>query len=37
MFTTKFSGNNKIGGHCPRMPPVATGLIGASTPIKMHF
>jgi len=24
--TTKFGGTNNLRGHCPRMPPVATGL-----------
>jgi len=26
MFKTNFSGHNKIGEHCPGMPPLATSL-----------
>jgi len=32
MFKTNFSGHNKLGEHCSRMPPLATGL-----PVKQKF
>jgi len=32
MFRTNFSVHNKIGEHCPRRPPLATGL-----PVKQKF
>jgi len=31
MFKTNFSGYNKIGEHCPRTPPLATGLPAKQT------
>jgi len=39
-FKTNFSGQNKIskfGGHCPRMPPVVTGLLLLTTTGTMVF
>jgi len=32
VFWSESFGGHKNGGHCPRMPPVATGLQGSFAP-----